>query len=89
MLGSGATRVSSLPAISTTPTRFRAESKLNVACATAPSRNLYSAVTYDGTVTSNDSPARGPLPITRVGPAEEPSAATRAIGPNTWVSAVR
>jgi hypothetical protein len=45
VFGSGARMVASLPAISTIPSRFSGESKLNVAWATAPPSKSYSAAT--------------------------------------------
>ncbi len=88
-LGSGRTRVASVPVTSTNPSRSCGDSKLKTAVAEPPPANSSSAETWVGTVTSNSVPARGPEPIVRRSREREPTALTRRTGPRAATRAVR
>ena len=88
-LGSGSDSVASVPVISTKPCRRSGESKLSTSVAAGPRAYPISAATWVGTSTSNLVPARGPLPMTRLGWPRRPSAATWSAGPNRVASMLR
>ena len=89
MFGSGKTIVASVPVTSSSVAAARRVEGEDHRAPTGPDSNWAIALTWLGTVTANSSPAFGPDPITRGLPAFEPIAATEAIGPKVWTSAVR
>ena len=69
--------------------RESADSLEKTSVAMPPDSNRAVALTCVGTVTSNSSPALGPLAMVRVAREITPVALTEAIGPNVCTSAVR